>query len=100
MNKNDGVVIYLRDNINYTHELINLGSTSAIHLSVKLGKADVSLLTVYRSPSLCPFEFNRELREFLENWRKRGKLNVLVGDINIDILKNTDVASRISKYFD
>lgn len=54
-NRNDGVVVYLRDYVNYTYELVDMGGTATGHLNVQLGKYEVNLLAVYSSPSLCPF---------------------------------------------
>lgn len=94
INKNDGVLIYIKNNIKYSHKIIDIGEISSMKLNIFLENGGKIILTaIYRSPSTSPYKFNTHLLEYLRNLEK-CTVNMLVGDININILSDADYAQE------
>ncbi|KAL3277595.1 hypothetical protein HHI36_012937 [Cryptolaemus montrouzieri] len=66
LNSNDGTLIYVRNEISFNHDIVNLGPVKAVQLHLKLGNSTVDVLAAYRSPSLCPLEFTIALENYFE----------------------------------
>lgn len=89
-NKNDGVIIYIRSDLNYTYEVINIGEIKAIKLNLLMNNKIIQIVALYRSPSSCPLAFNYHLEQFLINTKEKCDINLLVGDININIFDDNN----------
>lgn len=90
INQNDGVVIYIKNESNYFYNIITINEIKVIQLTTSYSNKSIQILAIYRSPSLCPFSFNLGLSNFLKSCKKQYDINILIGDINIDILQDTD----------
>lgn len=91
-NQNDGVIIYIKSDLVYTYEIIQLpNDNKVIQLRLNHNNKKIIINAAYRSPSSCPLEFIANIKYLLQNC-KNVDYSVFVGDINIDILKNTDIS--------
>ncbi|KAG8329736.1 hypothetical protein J6590_080463 [Homalodisca vitripennis] len=50
-NQNDGVIVYVRENLNVSSEEVSLHGATSIKIDVVTGSGRHSILAVYRSPS-------------------------------------------------
>lgn len=90
INKNDGVLIYIKSIYNYNYEIINLGIIKAIKLTTTYNNKTVQIIAIYRSPSLCPISFNSNLNNFLKANHKQYDIDIIVGDMNLNIMDNSN----------
>lgn len=89
-NKNDGVVMYLKDNLDHNIEIINLGVSKVIRANILYHAKTIIISALYRLPSNCPYEFNNDLKTYLKNYSTNENFHFFVGDINIDIKIDKD----------
>lgn len=88
-NKNDGVVVYVKKYLNFDYEVIEIGETKAVEISLKNNSRNSRKVTaIYRSPQQCTKLFNQSLYNYLES--SLSSEHVIVGDININTLSNED----------
>ena len=81
LNQNDGVVIYIRNNLKHNVKQIDLTHASCLQVDV----LDTIVLGIYRSPSNKNAEpFINSLSSHLSSANWRGRV-VVTGDININI---------------
>lgn len=97
INKSDGVIVYLRDTLNYVCEVLNIGEISVLSIQITSNNNKKVLVTaIYRAPSTCPNNFIACLKNYLQ--QKRNSVydsHIIVGDININIkLENDDTVSE------
>lgn len=86
-----GIAIYVRNNLTYTN--ISTTFSSFESLCIKINTLEnITIVAVYRPPSLNVYDFIRELDDILQTI-KRQKTVILLGDINIDLLKQTSVTN-------
>lgn len=95
INKNDGVIMYIKDIYNYNIKIVNIGEIKIIQANIPIQDNTVIVSAIYRPPITCAYEFNSNLQKYLFTLSKI-KLNYhfLVGDINIDIKSNTDICQN------
>ena len=79
-NKCDGVIVYIKNSINYTSSVINLGD--ALSLQINFERKKFRIISVYKSPQIRIEEFNIALKTYLESI-SRSDYTILVGDVNI-----------------
>lgn len=84
-NKNDGVLVHIKESIPYTYSLIKLGESTGIKIQFIYNNKSFIISAVYRPPSTNIELFNKQLWEYLAGLGD-CECSVLVGDINIDIL--------------
>lgn len=90
INQNDGVIIYVRDGIEQSVDVIKLNSgISFLRLECKLNSVKYGITAVYRSPSLNADEFLGDLRMALQGLDQQ--VEVFAGDINIDLLDSDSI---------
>lgn len=98
VNKNDGVVVLIKEYLSYQHKVYKLKNikynTNVIDLNlleieISINSRNVLLTCVYRSPNTCPNNFNKELSNYLKGIKKYYA-HILTGDININILSDED----------
>lgn len=73
-NKNDGIVIFLKDSLPYNSSIIKLHEISIIKLEIFFNNRTISIMAVYRSPSLDPNQFNLDLQTLLMSQKKNIRL--------------------------
>lgn len=90
VNKNDGVVVYVRENIRFGHRVIPLGEIKLLQLDFIVGGKRIILSAVYRLHPTSPHTFNYSLYNYLKSIKNDVDYSVFVGDININILNQRD----------
>lgn len=100
LNQNDGLIVYIRSSIQYKYKICELNNIKYKNSSTKINflnldivdddKQNLSISAIYRSPSTCPYSFNREIEKYLSENQKNVCTHVIVGDINIDLSSNED----------
>lgn len=84
-NRSGGIIIYVKENLDFS--LSNCDTiSSAEYLCMYSKRLDLYILACYRSHSFTPSFFITELNTLLKNCKSKNI--VLIGDLNIDILKN------------
>lgn len=89
LNKNDGVIVYLKSNIEYSYEIINISEIKVLKIKIINDNKIIIITAAYRSPSTCLKSFNIGLLNYLSEIEKND-MHIIVGDININILSDTD----------
>lgn len=86
-NKNDGILIYVKNGITFTQKIVQLGDVRALELDVSTQEStEITKITaIYRSPHSCVTTFNKNLNNYLQNLENCSR-HILVGDMNIDLL--------------
>ncbi|KAG8299964.1 hypothetical protein J6590_088293 [Homalodisca vitripennis] len=89
-NQNDGVIVYVRENLNVGSEEVSLHGVTSIKIDIVSGTDRHSILAVYRS--LSP---DLDLELFIDNLElycdsmSRDRTHWLMGDVNSCILPDT-----------
>lgn len=94
INQNSGVVAYVKKGINIksVEEIVFSGATCLL-IEIDLNQNNsLKVIGIYRSPSHCANDFNSELENLID--RIRGDNIVIMGDINMDILKPSYVNNK------
>lgn len=89
LNRNDGVIIFIKANIHYNYNIISIGETKALQLNILKNNKKVVVTAIYRSPSTCPEHFTTQLLRYLYQTEKND-MHIITGDINLDLLSNND----------
>lgn len=92
-NKSDGVIVYIRDSVNYFNfKTISIGDSKAIQLKLNVSRETILITAIYRSPATDPSNFTDELRRYLQGVGSDEDCayQLITGDININILNETD----------
>lgn len=87
-NKNDGVLVYIKQNVTAEIKDVMLTETTIIQISCNLNKINVNITALYRPPSTNLERFLLDMNGYLENLNYSKTINVLVGDVNINLLDN------------
>lgn len=86
INKADGVVVYIKEEITESTEITEIGNLKIINSKIELENNRVLIISaIYRSHGLPKTEFLLHLKELLK-LNKNYKNNVIIGDFNFDIL--------------
>lgn len=91
-NQNDGVLIFIKDSLSHTMEVIKCDfelNYNIIRLNIKLKYNNLSISAIYKSPSISEQNFIKFLSDYINN-RCKSITEIIVGDININILNNND----------
>lgn len=94
-NKNDGVLMYIKQSMHAVSEIIEMSETSLLHCTMKVNDFSIGVMGVYRSPS-------SNLNLFLDELESGGFFNtenmceLFVGDININISEESDI--NVNRY--
>ena len=90
INQNDGVVVYIKKQLNYEHETKNIDNIRVLEVNTEYDKQSVLISAIYRPPSTCQNTFVEHFNNYLEHSKKNVDMHILLGDINLDILKHDD----------
>lgn len=97
INKNDGVVVYIRENSNYVTNIIHIDKCKAIETQINTRNRKKLIITaLYRPPSTNVILFLDQLKLYLEQSRqKTSDYHIIVGDMNINIgLEDDEIVSE------
>lgn len=93
LNKADGVLMYVEDNINATVSIEEVNSLKILNATIKGDNDDmIKISGIYRSHKIPKLEFINCMNEFIIN-NKLLKNHYIIGDFNVDTL-NTDHESE------
>ena len=81
--KGGGIVVYIKENINYTQLSSNPNSFELLQIDVNINNKNISLLPIYRPPDQKVTEFIQELETIITKINKKQDI-IIVGDMNID----------------
>lgn len=94
-NQSGGIAMYVKDNIKFKIiESQNLFKTAEI-IQIYIKQTDTNILAIYRINKTNINTFNNELEDFLQ--KNIGQKFIIIGDINIDNLKNN---TQVNNYKD
>lgn len=91
VNQNDGVAVYIRENINFVHHIVTIDLLNIIQIEVFYEGCCMSLVAVYRPHDILKDAFNRCLQEFLSKNKQNKNINIILGDTNFDLLSGNDL---------
>ncbi|XP_074035242.1 uncharacterized protein [Leptinotarsa decemlineata] len=96
VNKNDGVVVYIKNGYDFNYSIISIGGCKSIEMEVKSKSGQNILISaIYRSPANNVTDFLIELRDYLlKTASKNCGYHIFTGDININILEEDQVAAE------
>lgn len=85
INKNDGVVVYIRENVTHSNEILTIGKLKIINTIITLNnKRNLEISSLYRSHDLSCAEFGLNFKNYLE-LKKNIANHIIIGDFNINI---------------
>lgn len=99
LNKNDGVLVVIKSDLNYTisnQKLIMCGVTLSI-VNLIIGGVSFRIVALYRPNPSNLISFIDELDEYLDNARDNNTVELLIGDININLMNENDI--NVGRYF-
>lgn len=86
LNKNDGVVVYVKSCYTFQQKIDKIGDIDAITININIQpNIPLTITAVYRPPSTNVYNFNANLLNYLTNLKLKGT-HILAGDMNINIL--------------
>lgn len=90
VNKNDGVVIYIKNYIRFQHKIVCLNEIKLLQVTFSIGSRSIVLSALYRLHPTDPHTFNTNLHSYLKTLKNDFSYSILIGDININILNQKD----------
>ncbi|KAK9888907.1 hypothetical protein WA026_001128 [Henosepilachna vigintioctopunctata] len=94
-NKNDGVVVLVREGINYDYKIVNLNDGMKLLQEIlNVEKKTLPISAVYRLHGSCPYEFCEHLKSHLGT--VNSDIQILIGDMNINLM---DERSEVVQYY-
>lgn len=95
MNRNDGVIVYLKKGLQYTYKNLFIGYCKATQLNISLENHKNLITCLYRSPSASEETFVDDLDRYLERTKQLNVFSqILVGDLNIKINTDSDIVQK------
>lgn len=92
-NQNDGVVIYVRINLDYVVEEFLSDNVSGFIVHIKRNNKSMAIIAFYRPPQLNVHNFLYEFEQIRDIINQSDNV-ILLGDINIDIRKENDLSNK------
>lgn len=89
-NKNDGLVIYVKENINVRTSTFKLNQTNILRLTFEINNSKYGVTACYRPPSTNLNLFLDELDDIITNLVLKNT-EIFIGDLNINILNKDDI---------
>lgn len=87
INKNDGVVLYIREDVRDTTVIKKFGNLSILHSTLTIStKVNITISAIYRSHDIPKTEFILQLKNLLEV-NKHCHNHWIIGDFNINLLE-------------
>ncbi|CAH2092606.1 unnamed protein product [Euphydryas editha] len=80
-----GVIIYIKENINFTADTLEISASETLHGKLKLEKSILHILATYRPPKTNKSRFVEEINTFLKDIPAKEDV-VFIGDMNLDLL--------------
>lgn len=96
INKNDGILVYIKKSLHHTVNYINIHVVNVIKINITYDNKKIIITSVYRPPSTNVFEFIKAFKVYLTTL-EQSDYNFVIGDLNIDILADKDY---VNEYLD
>lgn len=87
-NQNDGVLVFIKNSLNFTYEIINIDQIKCLRICIKKMPKNYFVTVIYRSPASDVESFNINLNTYLTE-KCIYQDEIILGDININILEDT-----------
>lgn len=84
LNRNDGVVVYIKANMKYKCSTIKIGDISGLKLNISLYNKSIILTSTYRPHCTTIKQFNIDLVDYLSNL-EHSDISIFAGDTNVNI---------------
>ena len=88
VNQNDGVIMFIHESLNFTYEINKIGQIKIINTAIQFQNTSITIIGIYRPPSINTQVFLQQLDEFMENTKFKSAITIFTGDLNINILQN------------
>lgn len=99
INKNDGVVMYIKEGIEKTMQVIDIGRLKIINTIITTEKnQNIEISALYRSHDLPKTEFIMNLNIFLSK-NKNNNNHLVIGDDNIHLLELNCLSQELLNNF-
>ena len=99
INKSDGVILYIKNDIIENSETINIGRLSIIHTDILINNNEtVRISATYRSHSIKKLEFVSSIKKYI-NCNINIKNHMIIGDFNIDIMCGENISHEFLNNF-
>lgn len=99
INKSDGVVVYIKSNINQQTKIIEIERLKIINTIIKLNNnSSLEISAMYRSHDLHSAEFVLNVKKYLK-LKRNVKNHLIIGDYNINILQNSNISQDFLNNF-
>lgn len=88
-----GIMIYIDEKYSINEKNIkrlDIGKSDGVEIQITKNNQDFKLIAIYRKPDTNKEKFIQELKKIIKTDNKENKNTILIGDINIDILKQED----------
>lgn len=92
VNKNDGVVVYVGEDLKYEAEIFTLDRINILNVNVIKGISKFLVTAIYRPPETCALAFINSFEPFLKSSKNDVDHHIIVGDINVDILSEKSIS--------
>jgi hypothetical protein len=79
------VLVFIKNSLSAVGRGLSVGETNAVEINFQYDEKDFCLLAIYRTHDSNLLHFIDSLNDYYNN-TNRGKTNIMVGDININIL--------------
>lgn len=94
INQNDGVVMYFKEYVNETTEIIEIGKLKILHSTVTMDKnIAFEITSIYRCHDIHKCAFVHDLKTFLTK-KINSKNHIIIGDFNMDILNLDNISQE------
>lgn len=91
INKNDGVIIYVKKLLEHQVNIVGFSDLKFLRLTLTIHNKKIGITGIYRPPSYDVLEFNRHLSDYLKNYCKLEN-EIISGDMNIDICSKNAIS--------
>lgn len=92
-NKNDGTIVYIKNDIETITETIELTEISLIQTNFKTKNTNYVIYSMYRPPSTSATTFVTDLHNLIQK-SEIADINIIIGDMNINILKQESITNE------
>lgn len=94
INKSDGIVVYIKKNINYIFKIVAIGGCNIIEIQISTKTKKIALTAIYRPPSTNIDDFIADFGNYLKEYSHNNyDVHCIIGDINLNILFENNIVS-------
>ena len=99
INKSDGIILYIKNDIIENTETINIGRLTIIHTDILINNNETVIVSAtYRSHSIKKLEFVSSIKKYI-NCNINIKNHMIIGDFIIDIMYGENISHEFLNNF-